>query len=60
MKLKRKKTALGVLNRLAAYEQAREGISPKTIRAEADIDRKLLWLWRKVDTSKSSAERENS
>ena len=58
IQLKRKRSVLGVLNRLASYEQAREGISPKTIRASVEIDRKLLWLWRKVDTSKESADRE--
>ena len=48
----RERRVLGVLNRMASYEKAREGKeSPKSIRAEVDIDRKLLWRWRKVSST---------
>jgi len=48
----REKKILGVLNRMAAYEKAREGKeSPKSIRAEIDIDRKMLWRWRMVSNT---------
>ena len=49
VKKRNRKTVLGVLNRLAAYANARKGIaSPHSIRASVEIDRKLLWRWRKV------------
>ena len=39
---KRKKSILGVLNRLAAYQRAREGRSPHSVKASIEISRKLL------------------
>jgi hypothetical protein len=52
MKPKRRKGVLGVLNRIAAYEKARQGMgSPSSLKASVEIDRKLLWLWRKVSST---------
>ena len=48
-KKRNRKIVLGVLNRLAAYASARKGkTSPHSVRASIEIDRKLLWRWRKV------------
>ena len=47
-KSKKKKGVLGVLNRIAAYHYAREGMSPHSVKASIEIDRKLLWRWRRV------------
>jgi hypothetical protein len=56
MKTNRRKGVLGILNRLASYAKARAGkTSPSSIRAEVEIDRKLLWRWRTV-SGKDDAE----
>ena len=44
-----RKIVFGVLNRLAAYANARRGrSSPHSVRGSMEIDRKLLWRWRMV------------
>jgi hypothetical protein len=54
MKKRRKTGVLGVLNRIAAYKKARAGItSPLGLKASVEIDRKLLWRWRMVNSSES-------
>ena len=48
-KKRNRRIVFGVLNRLAAYANARKGkTSPNSVRASVEIDRKLLWRWRKV------------
>ena len=48
-KKKNRKMVLGVLNRMAAYKNARDGTaSPSSVAASMEIDRKLLWRWRMV------------
>jgi hypothetical protein len=42
----------GILNRLAAYEDARRGRSPNRLSAAKDVDRKALWRLRRVNTDK--------
>jgi hypothetical protein len=54
---KNRKIVLGVLNRVAAYKNARKGTSsPSSVQASMDIDHKLLWRWRMVSETEKDDE----